>query len=101
MYSQWLVNTGSTEERVDHVKLPAHRAGLPGNEISFLIVPLDPDYKAALSGHLPARLEKTGPSMDGIPLKSNLSLDPLKRKLPKSNFFLDKYNYLKYTNIKK
>jgi hypothetical protein len=25
-----------------HVKLPAHRAGLPGNEISFFIVPLDP-----------------------------------------------------------
>jgi hypothetical protein len=25
-----------------NVKLPAYRAGLPGNEISFLIVPLDP-----------------------------------------------------------
>jgi hypothetical protein len=37
------------------VKLPAHRAGLPGNEISFLIVPLDPPYKAGLAGHLPAK----------------------------------------------
>jgi hypothetical protein len=35
------------------VKLPAHRAGLPGKEISFLIVPLDPAYKAGLAGHLP------------------------------------------------
>jgi len=38
-----------------HVKLPVHRAGLPGNEISFLIVPLDPTYKAGLAGHLPAK----------------------------------------------
>jgi hypothetical protein len=37
------------------VKLLAHRAGLPGNEISFLIVPLDPAYKAGLAGHLPAK----------------------------------------------
>jgi len=36
------------------VKLPAHRAGLPGNEISFFIVTLDPAYKAGLAGHLPA-----------------------------------------------
>jgi hypothetical protein len=36
------------------LKLPAHRAGLPGNEISFLFVPLDPAYKAGLAGHLPA-----------------------------------------------
>jgi hypothetical protein len=38
-----------------NVKLPAHRAGLPGNEISFLFVPLDPAYKAELAGHLPAK----------------------------------------------
>ena len=36
-----------------HLKLPAQRAGLPGEEISFLIVPLDPAYKAGLAGHLP------------------------------------------------
>jgi hypothetical protein len=44
------------------VKLPTHRAGLPGhavasrmraNEISFFIVPLNPAYKAGLAGHLP------------------------------------------------
>jgi hypothetical protein len=43
------------------VKLPAHRARLPGhavasrmraNEISFFIVPFDPAYKAGLAGHL-------------------------------------------------
>jgi hypothetical protein len=48
----------------DLVKLPAHRAGLPGhavaskmraNEISFFTVPLDPAYKAGLPGHLPAK----------------------------------------------
>jgi hypothetical protein len=37
------------------VKLHAHRAGLPGNEISFLFVPLDPAYKAGLAGHLPVK----------------------------------------------
>jgi hypothetical protein len=34
------------------VKLAAHRAGLPGNEISFLIVSLDPAYEAELAGAL-------------------------------------------------
>ena len=38
-----------------NVKLPAHRAGLPGNEISFLFVPLDPPYKAGVTGHLPVK----------------------------------------------
>ncbi len=39
-----------------NVKLPAHRAGLPGNEISCLFVPLDPAYKAGLGGHLPVNV---------------------------------------------
>ncbi len=39
------------------VKLPAHRAGLPGNVISFYIVPLYPAYKAGLAGHLPVKLK--------------------------------------------
>jgi hypothetical protein len=47
------------------VELPAQWAGLPGhavasrmraNEISFLIEPLDPVYKAGLAGHLPANV---------------------------------------------
>jgi hypothetical protein len=37
------------------VKLPAHRAGLPGKVISFYIVPLDPAYKAGLAGHSPVK----------------------------------------------
>jgi hypothetical protein len=41
------------------MKLPAHRARLPGNEISFLIVPLHPAYKAGLEGHLPANFKPT------------------------------------------
>jgi hypothetical protein len=58
------------------VKLPAHRAGLPGNEISFFIVPLDPAYKARLAGHLPIRaasrvivaslLNVLAPRQDGV-----------------------------------
>jgi len=38
------------------MKLPVHRTGLPGKELSFDIVPLDPAYKAGLAGHLPAIL---------------------------------------------
>jgi hypothetical protein len=37
------------------MKLPAHRAGLPGKVISFYIVPLDPAYKAGLAGHVPVK----------------------------------------------
>ena len=44
----------------DLVKLSAHRAGLPGNVISFYIVPLYPAClptagKAGLAGHLPVK----------------------------------------------
>jgi len=42
------------------VKLPAHRGRLPGNEISFFIVPLDPANKAGLAGHLPVKFAKSG-----------------------------------------
>jgi hypothetical protein len=38
------------------VKLPVHKTGLPGNELSSHIVPPDPAYKAGLEGHLPANL---------------------------------------------
>jgi len=44
-----------------NVKLPAHRAGLPGNETSFIFVPLDPAYKAGLTGHLPVTAKKPHP----------------------------------------
>jgi len=47
----------------ERVKLPAHMAGLPGREMSFLIVPFDPAYKAGLTGHLPV---KRGPDPFGI-----------------------------------
>jgi len=49
------MKTHSIEFKSTKVKLPAHRAGLPGNEISFLIVPFDPAYKAGLAGHLPVK----------------------------------------------
>ena len=39
--------------RSAELKLPAHRARLPGKLISFYIVPLDPTYKAGLAGHVP------------------------------------------------
>jgi len=37
------------------VKLSAHSAGLPGNDLLFNIVPLNPAYKAGLKGHAPAK----------------------------------------------
>jgi putative ABC transport system substrate-binding protein len=37
------------------VKLPGHRPGLPGNVISFYIVPLDPAHSAGIAGHVPAK----------------------------------------------
>jgi 23S rRNA (uracil1939-C5)-methyltransferase len=41
------------------VKLPAHRAGLPGNDSLFHIVPLDPAYPAiGGTGHVPAKLNQ-------------------------------------------
>jgi hypothetical protein len=56
-----LVNRNFQRRRV---KLPAHRAGLPGHASgeqyvskgSFAhIVPLDPAYKAGLAGHFPVK----------------------------------------------
>ena len=35
------------------VILAGHRPGLPGNVISFYIVPLDPAHRAGLAGHAP------------------------------------------------
>jgi hypothetical protein len=46
-----------TNTRVN-VKLPAHRAEFPGNEISFLFVRLDPAHKAGLAGHLPVKVQR-------------------------------------------
>jgi len=37
------------------VKLPAHSAGLPGNDLLFDIVPLDPAHRAGLAGHAPVK----------------------------------------------
>jgi hypothetical protein len=42
---------------VEFVKLsPAYTGRLPGNVISFYIVPLAPAYKAGLLGHFPAMI---------------------------------------------
>jgi len=37
------------------VKLPAHRAGLPGKEVLFFDAPLNPAYKAGLAGCAPGQ----------------------------------------------
>jgi len=37
------------------MKLPVCRTGLPGKELSFHIVPLDPAHKARVAGHLPVK----------------------------------------------
>ncbi len=46
------------------MKLLAHRAGLPGNVISFYIVPLYPAHKTGLAGHLPAKTDSHGISFE-------------------------------------
>jgi hypothetical protein len=60
-----------------NVKLPAHGAGLPGNVVSFCIVPLYPAYKAGLAGHVPVNFPLI-PSLrmmiNKMPLKVNLAL---------------------------
>ena len=43
----------STPSRL--VKLPAHSAALPGNDLLFNIVPLDPAHRAELAGHTPVK----------------------------------------------
>jgi hypothetical protein len=40
------------------MKLPAHSAELPGNDLLFNIVPLDPAHRAGLAGHAPVKKEK-------------------------------------------
>ncbi|RPH49062.1 MAG: hypothetical protein EHM85_15170 [Desulfobacteraceae bacterium] len=42
--------------RSPDVKLPAHRAGLPGKVFLLYIVPLDPSHKAGLAGHVPVNV---------------------------------------------
>jgi hypothetical protein len=37
------------------MKLLAHSAGLPGNDLLFSIVPLDPAHRAGLAGHAPVK----------------------------------------------
>ena len=46
------------------LKLPADKAAIPGNELSFLIVPLDPAYKAGFAGHLPATHTRLSDSLE-------------------------------------
>jgi hypothetical protein len=50
-----LVTQGS-ERRSFFVKLPAQSAGLPGNDLLFDMVPLDPAYRAGLAGHAPVKI---------------------------------------------
>jgi hypothetical protein len=38
------------------VKLPAHSAELPGNDLLFNTVPLDPAHRAGLAGHAPVKM---------------------------------------------
>jgi hypothetical protein len=52
------------------LKLAGHRPGLPGDVISFYIVPLDPAQRAVFARHAPVKkevmkklsLKKLGPS---------------------------------------
>jgi len=53
----WETRKQGTSPCKDEIFLgkPLYRTGLPGNELSFHIVPLDPAYKAGLAGHLPVK----------------------------------------------
>jgi hypothetical protein len=42
--------------KISNVKLPAHGAGLPGEELSFILCPLTPP-EAGLAGHVPAKIQ--------------------------------------------
>ena len=42
--------------QISNLKLPGHRQGLPGNVISFYIVPLAPAHRAGITGHIPANI---------------------------------------------
>jgi hypothetical protein len=50
------------------VKLPAQRAGLPGKEISFILCPLTPAYKAGFAGHVPVKNFRTQNYLQPLPL---------------------------------
>jgi hypothetical protein len=80
------------------VKLHAHRAGLPGNEISFLFVPLDPAYKAGLAGHLPARkltgIPKRGGPAGGRGERISFAFVGLMDQWHIAEIFRDKHNKL-------
>jgi hypothetical protein len=71
------------------VKLPANRAGLPGNEISFLIVPLDPAYKAGLTGHLPVQTKGLKGCWECEDRRRCTLLDGLRRVHPNLDYHLD------------
>jgi hypothetical protein len=45
------------------VKLLAHRAALPGKEISFILCFFDPAYKARPAEHLPAKNDGKSPEV--------------------------------------
>ena len=47
------------------MKFPGHRPGLPGNVISFQIVPLHPAHSTELAGHIPVNNPFGEPSKEG------------------------------------
>jgi len=51
-----LIHPGALSKRSKLIlKLRGHMPGLPGNVISFYIVPLDPAHSAGLAGHVPVK----------------------------------------------
>jgi hypothetical protein len=55
--------------------------GLPGNVISFYIVPLGPAYKAGLAVHFPARIDPTSNAKIGKHYFLKLSLPKTSKKV--------------------
>ena len=52
-----LVTQGS-ERCSFFVKLPAHSVKLPGNDLLFDRVPLDPAHRTGLAGHAPVKIPR-------------------------------------------
>ena len=79
--------------KIEGLKLPAHRAGLPGKVISFYIVSLNSAYTAGLAGHIPVNvfvlIPKTSAGLWDHFTDTRLERYPIRVGLPWPNSSVD------------
>jgi hypothetical protein len=81
------------------MKLPGHRPGLPGNEISFLLCPFDPAHRAGFAGHLPVRRSNAEATEEGhLSIFSQSTLHQ-RKKLLADIAASARYNFYYYTGL--